>query len=353
MDSPINSREETLFISHTGDNSISRIHTTPVGIVIADSEAEQVLHLLVKKKQVQDLEDKPPDDSSPQSSRWADEIYLPPGPDPDLGLEERQNKVTFTISNNKLPLFTMRCIFWNIRGIANERSQIRLSKLINKWDPDIVSIAETKIQPKHIPINFLHSLGMSTAFYSNPRTDPNRVPNIWLIWKASLPSLTMVYFSNQHITVEIENVLITIVHAHYTAVQRRQLWLELSNINLLNLPWMIMGDFNAYLSISEKKGGNNPSSSAMNDFRNFITNNQMMEVPSSGYQLTWWNKQKLKRLKGVLKKWKKDTFGNIKVKVEDETKKLEQMQEQFEKGNVTEEFTIHMVDQENQVELLL
>ncbi|KAF9618077.1 hypothetical protein IFM89_000028 [Coptis chinensis] len=277
----------------------------------------------------------------------------------------------------------MRCIFWNIRGIANERSQIRLSKLINKWDPDIVGIAEPKIQPNDIPINFLHSLGMSTAFFSNPGTDPNRVPNIWLIWKASLPSPTMVYFSNQHIIVEIENVLITIVHAHCIAIQRRQLWLEQSNINPLNLPWMIMGDFNAYLSISKKKGGNNPSSSAMNDFRNFISNNQMMEVPSSGYQLTWWNKQvgricshhspllggnltisqpknrpfkffnmwcthptfrdtvfeswqiphqensifilmqKLKRLKGVLKKWNKDTFGNIKVKVEDETKKLE------------------------------
>ncbi|KAF9600120.1 hypothetical protein IFM89_003667 [Coptis chinensis] len=105
--------------------------------------------------------------------------------------------------------------------MANERSQIRLSKLINKWDPDIV--------------------------------------------------------------VEIENVLITIIHAHCTAIHRRQLWLELSNINPLNLSWMIMGDFNAYLSISEKKGGNNPSSSAMNDLRNFISNNQMMEVPSNGY----------------------------------------------------------------------
>ncbi|KAF9619067.1 hypothetical protein IFM89_005081 [Coptis chinensis] len=258
-----------------------------------------------------------------------------------------------------------------------------------------------------------------------------------------MPTPTLVYFSNQHITVEVENVLITIVHAHCTSVQRRQLWLELSNINPLNLSWLIMGNFNAYLSISEKKEGNNPTSSSMNDFKNFISNNQLMEVPSSGYQLTWWNKQvgrfkilgkidrmlcnacwgsnfpswkyqvygricsdhspllggnltipqpknrpfkffnmwcthptfrdtvpdswqipllgnsifilmqKLKRLKGVLKKWNKDTFGNIKVKVEDETKKLEHMQEQFKKGNVTKEFIVQMVDQENQVELLL
>ncbi|KAF9616543.1 hypothetical protein IFM89_030004 [Coptis chinensis] len=63
--------------------------------------------------------------------------------------------------------------------------------------------------------------------------------------------------------------------------------------------------------------------------------------------------QKLKRLKGVLKKWNKDTFGNIRFKVEEETKRLEQMHEHFESGNVSEDFVMNMVDQENQVELLL
>ncbi|KAF9590944.1 hypothetical protein IFM89_000489 [Coptis chinensis] len=29
----------------------------------------------------------------------------------------------------------------------------------------------------------------------------------------------------------------------------------------------------------------------MNDFRDFMNNNQLMEVPNSGFQLTWWNKQ--------------------------------------------------------------
>ncbi|KAF9613811.1 hypothetical protein IFM89_011980 [Coptis chinensis] len=63
--------------------------------------------------------------------------------------------------------------------------------------------------------------------------------------------------------------------------------------------------------------------------------------------------QKLKRLKAVLKKWNKETFGNIRFKVEEETKRLEPMHEQFESGNVTEDFVMNMVDQENQVELLL
>ncbi|KAF9622621.1 hypothetical protein IFM89_032520 [Coptis chinensis] len=337
----------------------------------------------------------------------------------------------------------MRCIYWNIRGIANDKSQNRLSKLINKWEPEIVGIAEPMIYPTDLPISFLQSLGMSSAFYSNPSSDLKRTPNLWLMWKDSISAPNMIHFSNQHITVMVDNVLITIVHTHCLYVQRRLLWLELSTINSLNLPWLILGDFNAYLSVSEKRGGNNPMAASMNDFRDFMNNNQLMEVPNSGFQLTWWNKQvgdfkilgkldrmlcnvnwsstfpgwkykvvsricsdhsplmggsisiprpnnmpfkffnmwcshpkfkdvvmeswqeplsghslyiltqKLKRLKAALKKWNKETFGNIRFKVEEETKRLELMHEQFESGDVTEDFVMNMVDQENQVELLL
>ncbi|KAF9596775.1 hypothetical protein IFM89_013322 [Coptis chinensis] len=106
------------------------------------------------------------------------QIYPPPGPDPDLGLEVGQNKVALTISINKFHLFTMSYIFWNIRAVANDKSQNMLSKLINRWDLDIVGITEPKIHPNDIPINFLHSLGMSNAFYSNPRPEPNRFSNL-------------------------------------------------------------------------------------------------------------------------------------------------------------------------------
>ncbi|KAF9612711.1 hypothetical protein IFM89_003253 [Coptis chinensis] len=147
------------------------------------------------------------------------------------------------------------------------------------------------INPNDLPINFLQSLGMSNTLYSNPSSDPNRVPNLWLIWKDSVPTPTMIHFSNQHITVMVDNVLITIVHAHCLYVQRRHLWLELSTINLINLPWLILEDFNAYLSVSKKRGGNNHTAASMKDFRDFMSNNQLMEVPNSGFQLTWWNKQ--------------------------------------------------------------
>ncbi|KAF9590368.1 hypothetical protein IFM89_033894 [Coptis chinensis] len=373
--------------------SLSRIHTNSVGLNIADSEAEKVMHLLVLKQQVRELESKPPDPTSPQSSNWSDMIEEEV--EDQLQRNKERYKPQWQLQSHTLPATRSRSRS-RTKGIANDKSQNRLSKLINKWEPEIVGIAEPMIYPTDLPMSFLQSLGISSAFYSNPSSDPKRTPNLWLLWKDSISAPTMIHFSNQHITVMVDNVLITIVHAHCLYVQRRLLWLELSTINSSNLPWLILGDFNVYLSVSEKRGGNNPTATSMTDFRDFMNNNQLIEVPNSGFQLTWWNKQvgefkilgkldrmlcnvnwsstfpgwkykvepimghslyiltqKLKRLKAVLKKWNKETFGNIRFKVEEETKTLELMHEQFESGNVMEEFVMNMVDQENQVELLL
>ncbi|KAF9605051.1 hypothetical protein IFM89_013721 [Coptis chinensis] len=89
---------------------------------------------------------------------------------------------------------------------------------------------------------------------------------------------------------EVEGSIITIIHAHCISIQRRQLWAELQHINNTNLPWLLMGDFNAYLSCSEKQGGKTIAR-AMNDLRECVSTSQLMEVPSNGFHHTWWNKQ--------------------------------------------------------------
>ncbi|KAF9626615.1 hypothetical protein IFM89_036476, partial [Coptis chinensis] len=86
------------------------------------------------------------------------------------------------------------------KGIANDKTQNRLSKLINKWDPDIVGIAEAMITPRDISSAYLQSLGMSASFYFNDRH--NSVPNIWLLWKSTVSTPTLLQQSSQQITVE-------------------------------------------------------------------------------------------------------------------------------------------------------
>ncbi|KAF9593798.1 hypothetical protein IFM89_025507 [Coptis chinensis] len=75
-------------------------------------------------------------------------------------------------------------------------------------------------------------------------------------------------------------------------IRRRPLWHELSNMNPNNLPWLVMGDFNAYLSVTEKKGGLQPTNAAMADFRDAVSHNHLIEASSTGFLFTWTNKQK-------------------------------------------------------------
>ncbi|KAF9599629.1 hypothetical protein IFM89_001371 [Coptis chinensis] len=56
-----------------------------------------------------------------------------------------------------------------------------------------------------------------------------------------------------------------------------------------------MGDFNAYLSYSEKQGGNRPSAEAMNAFRECVSTAHLLEVPCNGFHHTWMELQSLQQ----------------------------------------------------------
>ncbi|XP_026458904.1 uncharacterized protein LOC113359498 [Papaver somniferum] len=113
--------------------------------------------------------------------------------------------------------------------------------------------------------------------------------NIWLFWHASLSIPTVVLSTKQSITVKVGEVLVTWVHAACLIVDRRSLWEDLKNINELNLPWLVIGDFNVVLSCEEKKGGRQPLKVAMQDFRDCIEYCNLIQAPRTGIKFSWCN----------------------------------------------------------------
>ncbi|XP_026396795.1 uncharacterized protein LOC113291484 [Papaver somniferum] len=97
--------------------------------------------------------------------------------------------------------------------------------------------------------------------------------------------------SSQMITVEIGGVLISGIHAHVGAVQRRFLWPDMEMISGLQLPWLAIGDFNVVTSIEEKVGGKNPNKMTMLDFNNCLGICELMQAPKTGIQYSWSNCQ--------------------------------------------------------------
>jgi len=72
----------------------------------------------------------------------------------------------------------MKCLFWNIRGIANSPLRLALKNLILTHKPNFIFIAEPWMFFEHLPRNWFHRLHFK-LFALNQRHD--RIPNLWCL----------------------------------------------------------------------------------------------------------------------------------------------------------------------------
>ncbi|KAF5193757.1 Ribonuclease h domain [Thalictrum thalictroides] len=172
------------------------------------------------------------------------------------------------------------------RGIRKKKAKNRLFKIIRNHDPDYLGLLEPMIYPKDVPYGLLQSLGFSSIFLHNERG--NKKPNIWLLWKNGCVVPQLLSYTEQCLSVDVNGVMLTFVHGHTYYVKRRELWSQFSPVSK---PWLVLGDFNSYLSIDEKRGVRKPIVAGMEDFRSFLNDNLLLEVPNKGIKYTWCNQR--------------------------------------------------------------
>ncbi|KAJ6309528.1 hypothetical protein OIU77_015099 [Salix suchowensis] len=150
---------------------------------------------------------------------------------------------------------------WNTWGINGPQKLRSVRNWINKYQLGIVGLLETKVS-----LNNLKKIevGLNLSgwnFLSNiTNADPCR---ILVGWDTSLFNLTLIHIDVQWITCKItslasqESARITFVYGRNTHVDRRPLWDYISSISHLfnDLPWVLLGDFNAILQADQKVGG--------------------------------------------------------------------------------------------------
>src|SRR4051812_16705114 len=72
----------------------------------------------------------------------------------------------------------MKCVFWNIRGLANSPSRLALKRIIISHKPDFVFIAEPKIDFDNLPNKWLSRYGFK--HFSSNLLDK---PTLWCLCK--------------------------------------------------------------------------------------------------------------------------------------------------------------------------
>lgn len=109
---------------------------------------------------------------------------------------------------------------------------------------------------------------------------------IWLLWKTGW-EVEPVACHEQAITIKarLGNVTYFLVSYIYANCQKRvrlELWTHLSSIQQLvtntSSPWMVAGDFNIIASLNEKRGGRPVDLLGIQEFQDFIGQNELIDA---------------------------------------------------------------------------
>ncbi|KAH0693368.1 hypothetical protein KY285_020465 [Solanum tuberosum] len=101
--------------------------------------------------------------------------------------------------------------------------------------------------------------------------------------------------SEQQLTLQLtlengEQLLVSVVYAKCSAIERLSLWDEIFTISQeYVVPWMIGGDFNVILREEEKIGGLPVYPQEYEDFAECLNASGLADITFSGNPFTWWN----------------------------------------------------------------
>ncbi|KAL0354139.1 UNVERIFIED_CONTAM: hypothetical protein Sangu_0995200 [Sesamum angustifolium] len=152
---------------------------------------------------------------------------------------------------------------WNVRGLNRTDHQVAVRDLVTEVRLHFIALLETRVMPSNVCRLQAGLLSRWRWFvdYSGPG---NR---IWIAW------------NDDFIDVDILDIGTQFVHCR-----------GLTDLAVLvDLPWLVGGDFNAVLDMSEVSGASGDIRVAMNEFNDCILQTGLISLPMQGERFSWHN----------------------------------------------------------------
>ena len=191
------------------------------------------------------------------------------------------------------PLRAMNSLSWNYRGIGNSQSARALRDLVQRWNPKIVFLMETKAGVKRMTkvkemIGFPNGLVVPSEGKSG---------GIALLWIREV-EVEIKSFSRFHIDAFVTDHSLDLswrltgFYRNPNINLRRESWNLLTMLNSqYQMPWVCTGDYNEILSATEKCGGPERSQNQMEGFRSVINECGFQDMGYVGPKFTWCNRR--------------------------------------------------------------
>ena len=188
----------------------------------------------------------------------------------------------------------MKVLSWNIQGGKKLHAIAELLYLKNKFRPDMVFIIETRTNHCNSR-RILKSLHFDHTLIIDPI---NHCGGIWVAWSSTniiVENLTSTQrCAHLDILYRPTNLRysITGVYGPAQAIDKDDFWQYLNDyFRALSKPWLLVGDFNEMLSLSDKQGGRPLSPSQLYRLSNFLSLSNGLDIPCLQTAFSWKNTQ--------------------------------------------------------------
>lgn len=185
----------------------------------------------------------------------------------------------------------MKCIFWNVRGAGRNCFTSSIKTIVANYGVDVCVILEPRISGDRA-ISVARTMGFQNCHIEEA---DGFAGGIWVCWNGGATELQVVLSTKQTVTaiVTYKGVkwALTAVYGSPCPRTRKHLWKLLDDIagivQDLNLPWVMAGDFNEILNLTEKKGGRPRFTDT--GFNDCLYRNLLIDMGFVGQQFTWVN----------------------------------------------------------------
>ncbi|XP_028755095.1 uncharacterized protein LOC114714521 [Neltuma alba] len=179
---------------------------------------------------------------------------------------------------------------WNCRGAGGRLFSRMIKEIVIKYGINVLCLVETRISGLRAD-----KMVRKSGFTNWIRVEASGFAGgIWVLWKDNEVGINYICSNTQMIHCQIhdrpkkEKFYATFVYGETMAYRRIELWESLKVIsNATTEPWVIVGDFNTFLTPSDKLGGAAPILPALQHFASCISESQLVELPVVGEKFTW------------------------------------------------------------------
>ena len=187
----------------------------------------------------------------------------------------------------------MSLLSWNCQGLRNLRSVNALKEVVRRKGPNIVFLMETKSNDEWMVVvrdkcGFKHGLFVSSNGSSG---------GLAMLWKENVKLDIQTWVdggSMSHIDAWVDGGSgvgrrhLTGFYGHPEAGRRLESWAKLKHLRTTSsLLWLVIGDFNELMGMSEKKGGSNRPRRQMANFVEDVNWCGLKDIGFIGPNFTW------------------------------------------------------------------